>query len=159
MADNINNRPPAPYWPWGGRRTIREKLVSIEQLERKQRLRKGDAKNPPLASAALLEFIGPGHTSEELRLPEPEIPVELEAQLGGEVGLSVLKGIADRSQQGQQKGMERGLAQVKASPERMDRMRSLLQRESDMLGLMSNLHDQVSQIEAKRREESSDEGF
>ena len=86
MADNINNRPPAPYWPWGGRRTIREKLVSVEQLERKQRLRKGDAKNPPLASAALLEFIGPGHTSEELRLPEPPVPVELEAQLGGEVG-------------------------------------------------------------------------
>jgi hypothetical protein len=33
--------------------------------------KKGDPKNPSLASAALLDFIGPAHSAEELRLPMP----------------------------------------------------------------------------------------
>jgi hypothetical protein len=159
MAE-INRPPPNPYWPWGANRLVREKIVALEQLERKQRAkRRADPKNPPLASSALLEFMGPGHTSEELRLPEPQIPVELQAELGGEVGLSVLRSIKDRSEPDSQKKLERGLTQVKATPERVERLRSLMRCETDMLGLMGNLHDAVSEIERLRREESKDEGY
>ena len=69
----INNQPPkAPLWPWGGPRSVREKLVDPTQFDRKKKLKKtGNPKSPALASAALLDFIGPAHSSEELRLPTP----------------------------------------------------------------------------------------
>jgi hypothetical protein len=63
----ISQQPPAPLWPWGGPRSVRERLVDPKQLDRKSR--KGDPKNPALASAALLEFLAPAHSSEEVRLP------------------------------------------------------------------------------------------
>ena len=71
----INQQPPkTPMWPWGGPRSVRERLVDPAQFDRKKKLKKaGDPKNPALASAALMDFIGPAHSSEELRLPLPPV--------------------------------------------------------------------------------------
>ncbi len=78
----INQQPPrAPLWPWGGPRTVREKLVDPSQLDRKKKTKAGNPKNPALASSALLDFIGPAHSSEELRLPLPPMPFGHEADL------------------------------------------------------------------------------
>ena len=74
----LNNMPPrAPLWPWGGPRSVREKLVDPAEFDRKKKVaKKGDPKNPALASAALLDWIGPGHNADELRLPLPPHPDE-----------------------------------------------------------------------------------
>ena len=80
----INNQPPkAPLWPWGGPRSVRERLVDPAQVNRKKAAKTGNPKNPALASAALLDFIGPAHSSEELRLPLPPHPGGHDADLEG----------------------------------------------------------------------------
>src|SRR5688500_7053355 len=87
---------PAPTWPWGGPRSVRERLVDPSQLDRRKG-KKGDPKNPPLASFALLEFMGPGHTSEELRLPEPAMPTGYDAELAGFADAPHLEALAARA--------------------------------------------------------------
>jgi len=55
----VNQQPPrAPLWPWGGPRSVRDRLVEPRQLDTRKTKKKGDPKNPSLASAALLDFIG-----------------------------------------------------------------------------------------------------
>ena len=48
----VGQQPKAPLWPWGGPRSVRDKLVDKTQVTSKAR-KKGDPKNPALASAAL----------------------------------------------------------------------------------------------------------
>ena len=158
---NINQRPPQPpYWPWGPRRTVRERLVDLKQLRDRQLARKkGDPKNPPLASAELIDFMGPGHSSDAVRLPPPPLPIELEAEVGGEVGLATLKTLADRAGEEKNQPLSRNLSSVNATPERVDRMQALLRCESDMLSLMGNLHQAAQHVENMRREETKDEGY
>ena len=69
----------SPMWPWGGPRAVREKLVDRNQF--KALRKKGDPKNPALASAELLDFIGPAHSAEELRLPMPPAPAGHDADV------------------------------------------------------------------------------
>src|SRR4051795_2018801 len=93
----INQPPvPQPAWPWGGPRAVREKLVNRTQVDTKKTKKKGDPKNPSLASAALLDFIGPAHSSEELRLPLPVFPEGHDADLDGYVDRQNLQAIAER---------------------------------------------------------------
>ena len=48
----INNQPPkAPLWPWGGPRSVREKLVDPSQINRGKKVKKGNAANPIESSA------------------------------------------------------------------------------------------------------------
>jgi hypothetical protein len=155
----INNQPPkAPLWPWGGPRSVREKLVDPSQLNRKK-FKSGNAKNPALASAALLDFIGPAHSSEELRLPSPPNPRNNDAPLEGFSDRPHLETVAERAENEQRQMLERGLARVNAPPDRMDRLKALLQRESQMLTLMGNVHSDVEEIQRRIREEQKDEGF
>lgn len=155
----INNQPPkAPLWPWGGPRSVREKLVDPAQLNRKK-FKSGNAKNPALASAALLDFIGPAHSSEELRLPSPPSPRDNDAPLEAFSDRSHLETVAERAENEQRQMLERGLARINAPPDRMDRLKALLQRESQMLSLMGHLHSEVEEIHRRIREETQDEGF
>ena len=71
---SIRQQPQAPQWPWGGPQALRSKVVNRGQIEKKGVKKKGDPKNPALASTALLDFIGPAHSAEELRLPLPPMP-------------------------------------------------------------------------------------
>lgn len=155
----INNQPPkAPLWPWGGPRSVREKLVDPAQLNRKK-FKSGNAKNPALASAALLDFIGPAHSSEELRLPSPPNPRNNDAPLEGFSDRPHLETVAERAENEQRQMLERGLARINAPPDRMDRLKALLQRESQMLTLMGHVHSEVEEIQRRIREETQDEGF
>jgi hypothetical protein len=157
----INNQPPkAPLWPWGGPRSVREKLVDPSQLNRGKKIKKGgNPKNPALASAALLDFIGPAHSSEELRLPTPPNPREHDAPLEGYSDRPHLETVAERAENEQRQMLERGLARINAPPDRMDRLKALLQRESQMLSLMGHVHSEVVEIQRRIREEQKDEGF
>ena len=155
----INNQPPkAPLWPWGGPRSVREKLVDPSQLNRKK-FKSGNAKNPALASAALLDFIGPAHSSEELRLASPPNPRNNDAPLEGFSDRPHLETVAERAENEQRQMLERGLARITAPPDRMDRLKALLQRESQMLSLMGHVHSEVEEIQRRIREEQKEEGF
>src|SRR6185369_17960382 len=82
MAKINQNPPRTPMWPWGGPRSVRERLVDPAQFDRKKQARKaGNPKSPALASAALLDFIGPAHSADELRLPLPPYPEGHDADL------------------------------------------------------------------------------
>src|SRR5687767_3119504 len=75
MAKINNPQPQPPAWPWGGPRSVRERLVNRAQIDRTKKTGKtGNPKSPALASSALLDFIAPAHHSEELRLPLPTPP-------------------------------------------------------------------------------------
>ena len=41
----------------------------------------------------------------------------------------------------------------------MDRLKALLQREAQMLSLVSKVHEEVEEIQRRRREEQKDEGY
>lgn len=157
----INQQPPkAPLWPWGGPRSVRERLVDPSQVDRKKKAgKKGDAKNPALASTALLDFIGPGHTADELRLPEPPMPGGHDADLGPMAERMHLSDVAGRGK-GEARGqLDRNVAGLRASPERQERLKALLSREAQMLELVGRLSDDVDEIQRRRREEQKEEGY
>src|SRR5437016_12366606 len=127
----ISQQPPrAPMWPWGGPRQVRDRLVDRAQLDTRKAKKKGDPKNPALASAALLDFIGPAHSSEELRLPLPLFPEGHDADLDGYLDRQNLGSVADRSEADTRGRLERNLSNVRAPPDRMDRLKALLSREA-----------------------------
>lgn len=156
----INNQPPrAPLWPWGGPRSVREKLVDPSQVDRRKLKKSGNPKNPALASAALLDFIGPAHSSEEMRLPSPPNPRSNDAPLEGYSDRPHLESVAERSETDQRRLLERGLTKINAPPDRMDRLKALLQREAQMLTLVGQVHSEVAEIQRRMREEQKDEGY
>jgi hypothetical protein len=148
-----------PMWPWGGPRQVRDRLVERSQLERGKAKKKGDPKNPALASFALLDFIGPAHSSEELRLPLPVFPEGHDADLDGYLDRQNLGTVAERGDADLRSKLERLLSHVRAAPDRIDRLKALLSREASMLQLMSKVHVDVEEIHRRRTEEQKEEGY
>jgi hypothetical protein len=163
MASNIGNRgggPKAPMWPWGGPRSIRERLVDPTQFDKKKKLKKlGNPKNPSLASMALLDWIGPGHTAEEMRLPLPPFPEGHDADLEGRNDLPNLGQVAERGSPQERQTLERNLARINVPQDRLERMKALLSRESQMLGLIGHLSEDMKEINRKMKEEQAGEGI
>jgi len=151
--------PRAPMWPWGGPRSVRDKLVNRAQIDSKKSRKKGDPKNPSLASAALLDFIGPAHSADELRLPLPPMPRGHDADVEGMLDRPNLSSAAERLSEMQQTLLERSLGAVRAPPDRMERLKSLLQREAQMLHLVGSVAQEIEEIEQRRKEESASEGY
>jgi hypothetical protein len=160
MAKIYSPPPKLPAWPWGAPRTVREKLVDPSQFDRKKKLKKsGDPKNPALASFALLESIGPGHSSEELRLPLPPHPDGHEADLEGFNDRPHLESVAAKGQGDARALLERGLRAISAAPDRLDQMKALLQREGQMLTLIGRIHEEVQEIQQRIRDEQKEQGY
>lgn len=159
MAKIGGQQPRAPAWPWGGPREVRGKLVDRTQLEQKNVRKKGDPKNPALASTALLDFIGPAHSAEELRLPLPPGPAGHDADVEGYLDRGPLSSVAERLAEANQEALQRGLGSLRAAPERVERLKALLARESQMLDLISSVSGDMAEIERRRREETQAEGF
>ncbi len=156
----INQQPPkAPMWPWGGPRAVRDKLIDRTQLESKKAKKKGDPKNPALASAALLDFIGPAHSSEELRLPLPVFPEGHDADIDGYLDRQSLNTVAERQDPDARGKLERNLAHVRAPPDRIERLKALLSREAAMLELVGQVSQEVEEIHRRRMDEQKEEGF
>ncbi len=159
MSKIGGQQPRAPAWPWGGPREVRGKLVDRAQLERKNVRKKGDPKNPALASAALLDSIGPAHSAEELRLPLPPGPAGHDADVEGYLDRGALSTVAERLADAHQDALQRGLGTLRAAPDRVERLKSLLARESSMLELVGGVSNDMAEIERRRREETSTEGY
>lgn len=161
MAGRINNPNPGavPFWPWAG--NVREKIVERNQLiDRKKAKKKGgDPKNPPLASAALLDFMGPGHTSEELRFPAPVSPRAGEPRLAEESALGALGELLERGSESGAAGVTRELARLGVPADRLERLKGLLQREQAMLQVMGKLQEELAEIQRRMKEESAGRGF
>lgn len=151
--------PPQPMWPWGGPRAVRERLVDRGQLGKKGVGKKGDPKNPALASAALLDFIGPAHSADELRLPMPLPPSGHDADLANLLDRSSLSSVASRLEEHGMATLDRALGSVKAAPERLDRLKALLSREADLLALVRGVSQEMSEIERRRMAETVQEGY
>lgn len=154
----IAQQPKAPQWPWGGARSVRDKLVDKTQVASKVK-KKGDPKNPALASAALLDFIAPAHSAEELRLPMPPMPAGHGGDLEGFLDRPHVSTVAERMSEYRQAELERSMGALRAAPERVERLRSLLQREAQMLNLVSSVGEAMSEVERRRREEQAEEAF
>lgn len=161
MAGRINNpNPNVPFWPWPG--NVREKLVERSQLvERKKSNKKkaGDPKNPPLASAALLEFMGPGRSSEELRFPAPLSPRQGEPRTAEDSGLEALSGLLDRASDDQTANLARDLGRLNVPADRLERLKSLLQREAGMLQVMGRLQNELAEIHRRIKDETRTRGY
>lgn len=154
----VGQQPKAPLWPWGGPRSVRDKLVDKTQVTTKAK-KKGDPKNPALASAALLDFIAPAHSAEELRLPMPPMPAGHGGDVEGFLDRPHVSTVAERMNEYRQAELERGMSAVRAAPERVDRLRALLQREAQMLNLVSMVGEAMSEVERRRREEQAEEAY
>jgi len=156
MAKIKDDRPTrAPQFPWDVRSIVRPK-----QLERTGKVkRKGDPKNPALASVALLDFIGPGHNADELRLPMPPMPAGHDADLAAFTDRSYVAGFLERSGEDMQALTERLLDKVRASPERTERLKALLGRERQMMLLVQQFQADKDEIERRRREETQEDGY
>ena len=159
MAKIGGQQPRAPSWPWGGPKEVRGRLVDRTQLERKNVRKKGDPKNPSLASAALLDSIGPAHSAEEVRLPLPPGPAGHDADVEGYLDRGPLNTVAERMQEAQQESLQRGLGALRAAPDRVERLKSLLAREAQMLELIGTVSNDMAEIERRRREETQAEGY
>ncbi|MGQ0506415.1 MAG: hypothetical protein ACT4TC_13975 [Myxococcaceae bacterium] len=159
MAKINNNLPPSPMWPWGGPRNVKERLVDPAQLDRKKAKKTGNPKNPALASAALLDWIAPAHSSDELRLPLPPHPEGHDADLEAYQDRQSLQTVSARADPQERSMVERALGRVNATPDRLERMKGLLAREAQMLSLVSAVNEEVNTIIRKMREEQSEEAY
>jgi hypothetical protein len=157
----INPQPPrVPLWPWGGPRSVRERLVDPTQLDRKQKSgKKGDPKNPALPSAELLDSIGPAHSSEELRLPLPPNPRGHDADLEAFNDRLWLAGATARAGEAQTRALEKALSRISAPLDRLDRLRALLAREGQMLELLEQVNEDVAEVHRRMREEQKEKGY
>jgi hypothetical protein len=144
----IGQQPRGPIWPWGGPRTLREKLVDPAQFDRKKKAKKlGDPKRPALASAALLEFIGPGHASDELRLPPPPSPFgDGTDELTPFPDRAFTRQVVERSVESNRTALENALAKVTAAPEKLERMRAVIHREAQMLALLGRVQADTDEV-------------
>jgi hypothetical protein len=149
-------QPRTPQWPWGGPRAVRDKLVDRTQVGSKVR-KKGDPKNPALASAALLDSIGPAHSADELRLPMPPGPAGHDADVESFLDRPHLSNVAERLSEAAQEALQQGLGTLRAPADRVDRLKSLLQRESSMLELVGQVSREMAEVERRRREEQVDQ--
>ena len=160
MAGRINNpNAGAAFWPWSA--NVREKIVERAQLVDRKKVKKkgGDPKNPPLASAALLEFMGPGHTSEELRFPAPVSPRAGEPRTSEESALPALENMLDRGSDQATQGVARELQRLNVPADRLERLRGLLQREAGMLQVMNRLSTDLADIHRRIRDENKGKGY
>ena len=150
---------PWSLWPGGGVRSVREKLGDPTQFEKKRRKR-GDPRTPSLASHELLEFMGTGHSSEELRLPLPPTPY------GDGEGAeptyfpdrAFTRSAIDRGSSNLKQGLETALSRINVAPDKLDRMRAIIQREAQMIALASKVQDQVDEIIEKMKVEHKANG-
>lgn len=159
MAGRINNPAASQaFWPWPG--NVREKIIERNQLVARKKVKKGgDPKNPPLASAALLEFMGPGHTSEELRFPAPVNPRQGDARTSEQSGLPTIEGLVERGGEAQNQALGKELQRLGVPQDRLDRLRGLLQREQGMLQVMGRLSGDLAEIHRRMSEEQRSEGY
>src|ERR671930_2345062 len=119
---------------WSAPKGLRERLVNRSQLERAVKARrKGDPKHPALASAALMDFIGPAHSADELRLPLPPQPGGRYAELTPFSDRPNLQAAVERGVAEKTAALERALRGVSAVPKRMAELEILLGRERRML--------------------------
>jgi len=152
---NPGQPPRIPLWPWGGPRSIREKLVDPAQFDRKKRAKKlGDPKRPALASAALVEFMGPGHTSDELRLPPPPSPFgEGSEEITPFPDRTFTREVVDRGGEQNRKTLETALARVNVAPDKLERMKAVLNREAQMVSLLGKVQSDTDEIIQRMKEE------
>ena len=147
-------------WSWGGARNVQEKLIRSSQLESRQTSRKRDAQSAPLASAALLEFIGPARSSEELRLPSPPMP------WSGKEDASNAFSEREELAQALERGTSESLGKLKKQlmvlnvpADRLERLKSMLAYEENMLRLVGEISENLDEVERLRQEEQRKEGY
>ena len=122
--------------------------------------KKGDPKNPALASAALLDSIGPAHSAEELRLPMPPTPMGHDADLEGYSDRPHLSSVAERMNELRKAALERGIASIKAPPDRVDRLQARCSSASRRCWSWSaSSPTEMADVERRRREEQTEEGY
>lgn len=145
----IGDKPPAnlPLWPWGGPRSVRERLVDPAQFDRKRRKKSGDPKRPALASAALLDFIGPGHSSDELRLPPPPSPYPDGGQeLNAFPDRALTREVCAQGARVGRDDLEMALGRLALPAERRARLEAMLNREEQMLEVLGRLQADTEEI-------------
>jgi len=145
-------------WPWGGARNVQEKLVRSSQLETRRTNRKKDPKALPLASAALLEFIGPAHSSEELRLPAPLMPLGEESSHASSEREELAQAL-ERGSPGALGQLQKQLLTLNVPAERLERLKSMLSYEENMLRLVGEVSQALEEIERLRQEAQQEEGY
>jgi hypothetical protein len=145
-------------WPWGGAKNVQEKLVKASQLKSRRANRKGDPKALPLASAALLEFIGPARSSEELRLPAPPMPWERDPSNSFSEHENLEQAL-ERSSPESSKQLQKQLLMLQVPADRLERLKSMLAYEESMLQLVGEVSGSIREIERLRREEQQEEGY
>ena len=67
--------------------------------------------------------------------------------------------MAGRGDTEQRQLLERSLGRINAPPERLERLKGLLQREAQMLALVGQVHSEVQEIQRRMREEQQEEGY
>jgi hypothetical protein len=160
MAGRIPTQAPGlGFWPWP--RNVREKLVERAQLDRAKLKngKRGDPKNPPLASAALLDFMGPGHTSEELRFPMPPDPRQADANPHDVSDQPALATMMTKGDPSANEGLSRLLGRLQADPRRMEQLKGLLSREAGMLKIMARVSADLEEIQRRIKDEQQTRGY
>lgn len=158
MSKVNTQSPKSSMWPWGGAKNVQEKLVKASQLQNRRTSAKRDPKNPPLASAALMEFIGPPQSSEALRLPAPPLPWEADPSRSFSER-EALEQALERSSPDASRQMQKQLLAMQVPADRLERLKSMLTYEENMLDLVGEVSESIKAIERLRREEQQEEGY
>lgn len=143
----------SPVWPWGGPRSVRDRLVDPSVFDRKRRRKSGDPKSPALASADLLDFIGPGHTSDELRLPMPPGYGDGGEEFRPFPDRALTAEICEMGNEQARRDLETALKRLPLPPERHAYVMAMLGREARMLDLLERTQADVDEVVERMKSE------
>jgi hypothetical protein len=148
----------APVWPWGGPRSVRDRLVNPSAFERKRRRKSGDPKSPALASTDLLDFIGPGHTSDELRLPMPPGYGDGSEEFRPFPDRELTAEICELGSAESRGELESALKRLALPPERHAYVMGMLEREARMLEVLERIQADVDEVVERMKAECKANG-
>ena len=149
-----------PSFPWGEPKSVRERLVNPAQVApQKNKRRRGDPKEPPLASIALIDFIGPAQSADDLRLPAPPRTSGTSADLVASSDRPQLKAAIARVNPESTRALEGALRRLGVSSESAGQRMAELDSEGQMIELLRQLHGDVDDIHRRMRDEQKERGY
>lgn len=148
----------APAWPWGGPRSVRDRLLNPSAFDRKRRRKSGDPKSPALASADLLDFIGPGHSSDELRMPLPPGYGDGAEEFRPFPDREVTAELCELGNAQARGDLEKALKRLALPPERQAYLAAVLAREAQMLEVLGRIQADVEEVVERMKAECKSTG-
>jgi spore germination protein GerM len=98
--------------------------------------------------------MGPGHASDELRLPPPPSPFgEGMEELTPFPDRAFTRQVVERSADSSRRTLDAALTRVQVAPDKLERMKAVINREAQMLSLLGKVQADTDEVIERMKQE------